>query len=101
MKLSQDELKLRKRFLQFMLENRDSCIPTTKNYEKRHFLRMRQIETFANNEKLEPRGYCIAHFSKIRAVEKDCHCYIFECIKNCPDRPKSMENFLEIQFRYI
>lgn len=99
MKLSQDELKLRKRFLQFMLENRDSCIPTTKNYEKRHFLRMRPIETFANIEKLEiTRGTHIAYFDKIVAVEKHCHCHIFECIKNCPDRPKAMENFLEIQF---
>lgn len=102
MKLSQDVLKLRKRFKQFMLENRDKCIPLTENYEKRHFLRMRPIETFANIEKLKIKlkgGPHIAHFDKIYAVEKYCQCRIFECIKNCPDRPQSMENFLEIEFR--
>lgn len=100
MKLSQDVLKLRKRFKQFMLENRDKCIPLTENYEKRHFLRFRPIETFANIEKLEIQGGIhIKMFDKIVTVEKLCQCRIFECIKNCPDRPKSMENFLEIQFR--
>lgn len=89
---------LKKAFLDFIAENRDKRIPDNDNYKKRHFLTMRQIETFANAEGLEPNKAVIAYFSKIAAVENAGLCRIFECVRNCPDRPKFMENFLEIEF---
>jgi len=91
-------MNMQTRFLIFCQENRDQRIPDTENYKKRHFLRMRQIETFANEHDLEPSRAVIAYFSKIHAVEKACQCRIFECVRNCPERPEFMINHLEIDF---
>lgn len=89
---------MKNNLLDFCQKNRDKRIPNTGNYEGRHFLTMRQIETFANENAIRPSQSVIAYFSKIAAVERDCLCSIFECVRNCPDRPEFMINYLEIKF---
>jgi hypothetical protein len=105
------QIELRKKFLEFCGRNRAKQVPVLPKYEKRHFLTMHQIETFANQQKLRPSRSVIAYFSKIAAVERDCECRIFEPLwrKENPsyarmsNRPEWMQNregseLVEIEF---
>lgn len=105
------QIELRKTFLEFCERNRLKRIPNLPRYEKRHFLTMHLVEKFANQQKLSPATGCIAYFSKISAVERDCECRIFEpCWRDensaytrISNQPEWMQNregseLLEIKF---